>query len=221
MPKTSKTSNLDLESLQKGVQADPKSSGWNNAASRSNLKQYQPKVIPEIIDGEVDDDEADVSAIVVGRKLSPELVRKLMPQRGVLTAAEKKRYVGIVQQFLADFKNEEPTAADVDDIFEIAEADIMKTRLLHAAKDSPDTLIHITQSIERIHKRKQTAKENLSARRSDRKDVRSSQDLNIVDLVVRFDLEQKRKDEERVASLLEEEEDADKLLTKVLEEDGY
>ncbi len=221
MANSPKTPELDLNSLQKGVQENPKSTGWNNAASRSNLKQYQPKVIPEVIEGEIDDDDSDVAAIVVGRKLSADLVRKLMPQRGVLTAAEKKRYVGIVQQFLGDFKNEEPTAADVDDIFEIAEADIMKTRLLHAAKDSPDTLVHITQSMERIHKRKQTAKENLSARRSDRKDIRSSQDINIVDLVVRYDLEQMRKDEERVSVLLSEEDVAAKKLKEVLEDDGY
>ena len=144
-----------------------------------------------------------------------------MPQRGVLTAAEKKRYVGVVQQFLGDFKNEEPTAADVDDIFEIAEADIMKTRLLKAAKDSPDAIVNINQALERIHKRKQTAKENLSTRRVDRKDARSSQDINIVDLIVRYDLEQKKRDEERVAALLAEEETADKQLKEVLEKDGY
>jgi len=157
----------------------------------------------------------------VGRKLSPELVKKLMPERGVLTGAEKKRYVGIVQQYLGDFVNEEPTAVDVDDIFEIAESDIMKTRLLKAAKDSPDAIVNINQALERIYKRKQTAKENLFARRSDRKDTRSSQDINIVDLVVRFDLEQKKRDEERVAALLSEEEEAEDRLNEVLEKDGY
>jgi hypothetical protein len=126
-----------------------------------------------------------------------------------------------VQQYLGDFKNEEPTAADVDDIFEIAESDIMKTRLVQAAKDSPDAIVNINQALERIYKRKQTSKENLSARRSDRKDVRNSQDINIVDLIVRYDLEQKKRDEERVAALLAEEEETDQKLTDVLEKDGY
>jgi hypothetical protein len=215
---------INPEELAEKVKEDPKSKKWNNLNSRRNLIQYQkdnPAIVPEVVGDPHEDEDADVSAIAVGRKISSDLIRKLMPQRGVLTAAEKKRYVGVVQQFLADFKNEEPTAADIDDIFEIAEADIMKTRLLKAAKDSPDAIVNINQALERIHKRKQTAKENLSSRRVDRKDARSSQDINIVDLIVRYDLEQKKKDEERVAALLSEEEVADTQLKEVLEKDGY
>lgn len=215
---------IDKEELAEKAKDDPKSKKWNNPNSRRNLIQYQeqnPAIVPEVVGENHEDEDADVAAIVVGRKLSADLVRKLMPQRGVLTAAEKKRYVGVVQQFLTDFKNEEPTAQDIDDIFEIAEADIMKTRLLKAAKDSPDAIVNINQALERIHKRKQTAKENLSSRRVDRKDARASQDVNIVDLIVRFDLEQKKRDEERVAALLDEEEIADKQLKEVLEKDGY
>ena len=215
---------IDVEELEQKAKEDPKSKKWNNPNSRRNLRQYQdqnPAIVPEIVNGSTTDEEDDVSAIVVGRKLNPDLVRKLMPQRGVLTAAEKKRYVGIVQQYLGDFKNEEPTAADIDDIFEIAKSDIMETRLYAAAKDSPDALVNINQALERIYKRKQTAKENLSARRSDRKDARASQDINIVDLIVRYDLEQKRRDEERVAALLSEEEKAEEQLKEVLEKDGY
>ena len=212
---------IDKENLLEQVEKDPKSRKWNNANSRRNLKQYQLPIVPEIVDADLEDEDADVSAIVVGRKLSPNLVRKLMPERGVLTAAEKKRFVGIVQQFLTDFKSEEPTAADIDDIFEIAESDIMKTRLLRAAKDSPDAIVNINQAVERIYKRKQSAKENLSNRRVDRKDAKNSQDINIVDLIVRMDMEQKKKDEDRVAALLAEEDEAQIALTAVLEKDGY
>ena len=222
MPKKSKDSPpIDEKDLADKAKADPKTKKWNNPNSRKNLQQYQTTIVPEILENSHEDEESDVTAIVVGRKLNPELVRKLMPQRGVLTAAEKKRYVGIVQQYLGDFKNEEPTAADIDDIFEIAKSDIMETRLYSAAKDSPDALVNINQSLERTYKRKQSAKENLSARRSDRKDARNSQDINIVDLIVRYDMEQKRKDEERVADLLAEEEETDQKLADVLEKDGY
>jgi len=220
MTEDTQTPDIDKDGLKQKAQDDPKSKKWNNANSRRNLKQYQDPIVPEVLDESPEDEESDVAAIVVGRKLNPDLVRKMMPQRGVLTAAEKKRYVGVVQQFLADFKNEEPTAADVDDIFEIAESDIMKTRLYQASKGSPDAIVNINQALERIHKRKQTAKENLSNRRVDRKDARSSQDINIVDLVVRYDLEQKKKDQDRVAALLAEEEDAQKQLEEVLEKDG-
>jgi hypothetical protein len=218
------TPDIDKEELADKAEKDPKSKKWNNPNSRRNLIQYKehnPAVVPEVVGEDYSDNDADVAAIVVGRKLNPELIRKLMPQRGVLTAAETKRYVGVVQQFLSDFKNEEPTAADVDDIFEIAEADIMKTRLLKAAKDSPDAIVNINQALERIHKRKQTSKENLSARRSDRKDARTSQDINIVDLIVRYDMEQQKKDSDRVAALLAEEDATESQLKEVLEKDGY
>jgi hypothetical protein len=221
MPDEQKPPEIDAEELKNKAKEDPKSKKWNNPNSRRNLRQYQEPLVPEIVSEEEDDIESQVSAIVVGRKLNPDLVKKLMPERGVMTGAEKKRYVGIVQQYLGDFTNEEPTAVDVDDIFEIAESDIMKTRLLKAAKDSPDAIVNINQALERIYKRKQTAKENLFARRSDRKDARSSQDINIVDLVVRFDLEQKRRDEERVAVLLSEEEESQRALDEILEKDGY
>ncbi len=218
------TPEIDEKDLKKKAKKDPKSKRFNNANSRKNLKQYQPPiptVVPEVVGEDDVDDDVYVQTIVVGRKISPDLVKRLLPQRGVLTAAEKKRYVGIAEQYLADFKNEEPTAADLDDIFEIAESDIMKTRLLQVSKDSPDTLCQVNQSIERIYKRKQTAKENLSARRTDRKDARASQDLSIVDLVVQHDMEQQRLEEKRVAELLAGEEIAAAQLNDVLEKDGY
>ena len=212
---------IDPDELKGKATKDPKSKKWNNPNSRNNLKQYQKTIVPEIISDTPEDDEADVADIVIGRKLNPELVRKLLPQRGVLTGAERKRFVGIVQQYLGDFKNEEPTAADIDDIFEIAKSDVMETRLYKVSKDSPDTLVNINPALERIYKRKQQAKDNLATSRSARKDSRTSQDLNIVDLIVRYDLEQKRRDEERVSALLEEEEITENLLLDVLDKDGY
>jgi hypothetical protein len=212
---------IDPDELKEKAKKDPKSRRYNNKNSRQNLKQYQKPLVPELVDEESDESEdAHVSSIVVGRKLSPELVKKLMPQRGVMTAAEKKRYVGIVQQYLADFKNEEPTAADIDDIFEIAESDIMKARLLKASRDNPETLVQVQAALEKTYKRKQTAKENLSNRRVDRKDARSSQDINIVDLVTSYDLTQQHEEEQRVKEMLEQEATARQSLEEVIEKEG-
>ena len=122
---------------------------------------------------------------------------------------------------MADFKNEEPTASDVDDIFEIAKADILEMRVLHATKNDPAVLVSSNQFLEKIYKRKQSAKENLASRRVDRKDSRAGQDISIVDLVVNYDNTTKKADEERVANLLKEEELAKEKLDQVLEEDGY
>ncbi len=213
-------SKVDPADLEKKAKSDPKSKNYNNSHSRANLKQYQKPLVPEIVEEEsAEADDAAVDAIVVGRKLSADLVKKLMPQRGVLTVGEKKRYVGIVQEFLSDFKNEEPTAADIDDIFEIAESDIMKARLLRASRDNPETLVQIQTAMEKTYKRKQTAKENLSARRVDRIDAKHTQDISIVDLVVSYDLSQQHKEEERVRELLEQNERAQERLEDVLKED--
>lgn len=218
---------VDAKELEKLAKEDPKSKKYNNPNSRKNLKQYKDDrptfetVDPEIMDEEEGDEELQAEEIVRGRKLSPELVKNLIPKRGVFTATEKKRFVGIVTQFLADFKNEEPTASDVDDIFEIAKADVLEMRVLHATKNDPAVLVASNQFLEKIYKRKQSAKENLASRRIDRKDSRAGQDISIVDLVVNYDSERKRADEERVESLLKEEELTKKKLNKVLEEDGY
>lgn len=221
-----KTPKVDAKDLEKKVKKDPKSANYNNPNSRRNLKQYQEKkdapVVPEIIqDGDEKEEELQAQEIVVGRKLSTDLVKRLMPQRGVLTAAEKKRFTGIVVQYLADFKNEEPTAADIDDIFEIAKSDIMETRLLQASKSDPQALISVSQSLEKIYKRKQQAKENLSSRRVDRKDSRASQDVNIVDLVVRFERETRDAQRKRVQELMAEVDETSEKLKQVLEDDGY
>lgn len=221
---------LNPQELEEKAKKDPKSKKWNNKNSRSNLKQYNKNsqeeeiVIPELMASEEEDDASDdlqAQEIIVGRKISADLVKKLMPQRGVLTAAEKKRFTGIVVTYLADFKNEEPTAADIDDIFEIAKSDIMETRLLQASKDDPQALVSISQSMEKLNKRKQQAKENLSSRRVDRKDSRSSMDINIVDLVVRFDQFTKNEQARKIEALMQEEDETFLKLKKVLDDDGY
>jgi hypothetical protein len=211
---------VDEKALNDAADKDPASKRHNNANSRKNLKQYQETVVPEIL-GEEGEDDKQAQEITVGRKLSPDLIKKLMPQRGVFTAAEKKRFTGIVVQFLADFKNEEPTAADVDDIFEIAKSDVMEMRLLQATKNDPQGHIAVSQSLEKIYKRKQSAKENLSSRRVDRKDSRSDLDVTIVDLVVIHDRIEKSAQQAKVDALLAEVDETSEKLKKVLEDDGY
>lgn len=211
---------IDEASLKEAAKKDPKSKGYNNKNSRKNLKQYQKPIIPELLEAEdAEEENAQVDALIVGRKISAELVKRLMPQRGVLTVAERKRYMGVVEQYLADFKSEDPTAADIDDIFEIAESDIMKTRLLRASRDNPETLVQVQAALEKMYKRKQTAKENLSNRRVDRKDTRSSQDINIVDLIVSYDSTLQHAEEERISELLAQEESTRSRLLDVLKKD--
>lgn len=217
-----KTPEIDIEDLENKAKEDPDSKRHNNVNSRKNLKQYQEPVVPELLDSDSDgEDEAQAQEITAGRKLSPELIKKLIPQRGVFTPAEKKRFTGIVVQYLSDFKNEEPTAADVDDIFEIAKSDVMEMRLLQATKNDPQGHIAVSQSLEKIYKRKQSAKENLASRRVDRKDSRSDLDITIVDLIVMYDRQAKSVQKDRIDALLAEVDETSEQLKKVLEDDGY
>jgi hypothetical protein len=215
---------VDPQELEKLAAEDPKSKKWNNANSRKNLRQYKEPIDPELVSQqEGDEAEAQTQAdeITRGRKLSPELVKRLIPKRGILTGIEKTRYNGIVNTFLSDFRNEEPTATDVDDILEIALCDVMEMRLLDACRNDPGSLVAASQALERFHKRKQTAKENLANRRSDRKDTRSSQEVNIVDIVVRYDAHRQQAEKERMDALLREEDVMGKTLKQIIEEDPF
>ena len=149
------------------------------------------------------------------------MVKKLIPDRGVFTAEEKRRFTGIVVQYLTDFKNEEPTAADADDIFEIAKSDILEMRILKATKNDPAAMMHSNRALEKIYKRKQTAKENLAARRTDRKDDRHAREITIVDLVVNYDNEQKQLEKVRVEKLLHQNKETRDKLEKVVKEDNF
>jgi len=196
-----------------------------NPISIKNLVQFRGQEAPLLPDPQPPEEENEVadmaSSIVRGKKLNKELVIRLIPDKGVFNSAEKKRFVGIVNQYLADFKDEEPTASDVDDIFEIAKSDILEMRVLAATKNDPAALLTVSQFLEKNNKRKQAAKENLGSRRSDRRDPRAGQGLSIADLVASYDNNQKLKDENRIRALMEEEEEVTKRLDEELKKDGY
>ena len=216
---------VDEKDLQDQLKANPKSKGWNNPNSRKNLRQHRKKedefIIPEVVADDGDDGTLQAQEIVRGRKLSPEMIKKLIPDRSIFTASERKRFTGMVVQYLADFKNEEPTASDADDIFDIAKADMQEMRVLKATKDDPAALIHANQALEKIYRRKQSAKENLASRRTDRKDDRHSRETSIVELVVNYDNEQRQLDKLRVERLLEENKKTNEKLKKVIREDNF
>jgi len=223
--KKTKKPEIDEDKLRKLAEEDPASAQWNNSNSRKNLRQYNDSpLVPELVlSTEADEIEIQkqVDVITRGRKLNPDLVKKLIPKRNVLTPTEKERYSGIVTTFLSDFRSEDPTASDVDDILEIAKCDIMETRLLEASKNDPATLVAVSQAMDRIYKRKQSAKENLANRRTDRKDARSSQDVTIVDLVVAFDKHTAELERDRVEKLLKQQEETGAALREIIEKEEF
>ena len=222
--------NINVEELEELVEKNPKSKKWNNENSRKNLRQYReaPKegdlVEPEVLDPDEEEAEANQQAeeITRGIKLSPKIVKSLIPKRGVLTPREKERYNRLVVTLLADFKNEEPTSSDVADILEVALCDTMEQRLMEASRGDPGVIVATSQAMERWYKRKQQARENLATRRVDRnKDARNSQDISIVDLAVRYDAEQRRKDKERLEDLLKKEAKVAKQLKDMIEKEVF
>lgn len=224
--------NINTDELEELVEKNPKSKKWNNPNSRKNLRQYRDKgepeegelIEPEVIDPDEEEAEADHQAeeITRGIKLSPKIVKSLIPKRGVLTPREKERFNRLVVTILADFKNEEPTASDVADILEVAICDTMEQRLMEASRGDPGVIVATSQAMERWYKRKQQARENLATRRVDRnKDARNSQDISIVDLAVRYDAEQRKKDKDRLDSLLKEESNVAKQLKDMVEEEVF
>jgi hypothetical protein len=94
-------------------------------------------------------------------------------------------------------------------------------RILKVTKNDPAAMIASNQALEKIYKRKQTAKENLASRRVDRKDDRHAREITIVDLVVNYDNEQKQLEKQRVERLLEQNKETDEKLKKVIREDNF
>lgn len=226
-PKNKK--DVDTEELTKLAAEKPETKKWNNPNSRKNLVQYKDESTIDPLEAEIlsqteledQEDDEQANEITRGRKLSPKIVKKLIPKRGVLLPGEKSRYTGIIITFLSDFKNEEPTASDVSDILEIALCETMEGRLFEASKNDPGSLVACSQALERFYKRKQTAKENLANRRSDRKDTRLSQEINIVDIVSRYDAHRQQVEKQRMEELLLREEKTSEVLKKIIEEDPF
>ena len=224
-----KKAELDEEDLHARAEEDPESKKWNNPNSRKNLKQYQDpeeSALVPVVESEDDEEAAEreqAESITVGRKLDAKLVRKMIPKRGTLTLDERKRFTDITTSFLSDFKNEEPTASDIDDIFEIAMCTIQDTRLLKAAKsdEGAGALISISKASESLNKRKQKAKENLASRRSDRKAAQLGQGINIVDLAARYDNKQRDAEQKRVQELLDSETTMDAKLKQIVREENF
>jgi hypothetical protein len=149
-----------------------------------------------------------------GRPKNPpnfkEILNSLIPASDIFTEDELQIFNGLVNLYLQDFDESQLTANDMDDIISIASNRVLEIRLLKAAKDNTDMQIDASTAIERLRKQTDKLKESLAARRKDRIDPKKFSGLSIVDLVVAYDEEEKRKKFGRTQGFLAEEEEAKK-----------
>ena len=147
-------------------------------------------------------------------------VSTLLPADQAFKASEKDHFYDIVTLYLKDFENEDLNSSDVDDIIGIAVSKIIELRLLQSSKGNDLDYTNVVNAIDKIHKRSDKLKESLSARRSDRIDIRKKGNVSIVDLAAMFDEDEEDKLQKRIRELEEKNEEAVGELKKFVHEDA-
>lgn len=144
----------------------------------------------------------------MGRPKKPKikkLIKDIMPSGDVFTEDEINMYDDYLDAYLADFDEDELTSSDMDDLMGLAINKVLAYRLLKKSKDSVSAQLDITTAMEKMDKRNEKLKESLSTRRRDRIDPNEFKGFSIVDIVVAYDNEVRRKQLERIEKLREEE----------------
>lgn len=140
---------------------------------------------------------------------SPEkMLKDILPVEDIFEEDELKMYRELVRVYMADFDADDLTSSDMDDILDLSKNRVLEFRLLRETKGNPEKQLDIAQTIERLSKKNEKIKENLSFRRKDRINPNEFKGFSIVDLAVAFDQTKKLKLQEKVRKLKEEEEEA-------------
>ena len=140
-----------------------------------------------------------------GRPSNPPTAKKML--KGVLPVAdifddgEVELYNTLVSLYLEDFDTDDLTASDMDDIWDLAKNRVLEFRLLKDSKGKPDRQLDIAAAIERLGKKNEKIKENLSSRRKDRINPNEFKGFSIVDLAAAFDNNKKLILEEKAIKL--------------------
>jgi len=148
----------------------------------------------------------------VGRPKNPpthrEMLKDVIPISEIFDEEESKIYNSLVDIYLNDFDKDDLSSGDMDDIMSLAMNKVLELRLLRSSKGDVDRQIDTSQAIEKLRKQTEKIKENLSARRRDRINPNEFKGFSIVDLAVAFDLEKKRRLDEKTKLLKQEEKEA-------------
>lgn len=135
------------------------------------------------------------------------IIKDIMPVGDVFDESELSMYNELLGVYVSDFDSDELTSSDMDDIINLAMNKVLSFRLLKDSKGNIDKQLDIATAIEKMDKRSDKIKENLSTRRRDRINPNEMKGYSIVDLAISYDQDVKRKHEERVNRMRAEEQD--------------
>ena len=133
------------------------------------------------------------------------MLQEILPINEIFNEDEVELYNKLVLVYLEDFDTEDLTSSDMDDILDLAKNRVLEFRLLKASKSNTDKQLDVAATIEKLGKKNEKIKENLSSRRRDRINPNEFKGFSIVDIAVAFDNEKKLKLAEKVSKMKEEE----------------
>lgn len=133
------------------------------------------------------------------------MLQEILPVDDIFNPEEVDLYNKLVSIYLEDFDAEDLTSSDMDDILDLAKNRVLEFRLLKDSKTSTDKQLDVAAAVEKLGKKNEKIKENLSSRRRDRINPNEFKGFSIIDLAVAFDNDKKLKITEKLNKLKEEE----------------
>jgi len=133
------------------------------------------------------------------------MLQEILPVDDIFEKDEVVLYNKLVAVYIDDFDAEDLTSSDMDDILDLAKNRVLEFRLLKASKSNTDKQLDVAATIEKLGKKNEKIKENLSSRRRDRINPNEFKGFSIVDLAVAHDNERKVALTEKVNKMKEEE----------------
>ena len=133
------------------------------------------------------------------------MLQEILPIQDIFQEEEVELYNKLVAVYLDDFEAEDLTSSDMDDILDLAKNRVLEFRLLKEGKHSADRQLDVAATIEKLGKKNEKIKENLSSRRRDRINPNEFKGFSIVDVAVAFDNERKLELSNKLKKLKEEE----------------
>jgi hypothetical protein len=145
-----------------------------------------------------------------GRPKNPptakKMLKEVLPIDQIFNEDEIELYNKLVDVYLQDFDTDDLTSSDMDDILDLAKNRVFEFRLLKESKDSAN-ILDTSTAIEKLSKKNEKIKENLSSRRRDRINPNEFKGFSIVDLAVAYDVDKKAKLQKKADKLKQEEQE--------------
>jgi len=155
-------------------------------------------------------------ALSPGRPRNPptprQLLKDIIPVNDLFKEDEVVLYTSFIDYYLNDFKDDDLSASDLDDIASLATNKVMELRLLKDSKNSTAKQSTVSTSLEKIRKHNEALKTGLSSRRKDRIDPHEYKGFSIVDLAIAFDEERRHKLDNKSVDIRKQASEAAKLI---------